>query len=535
VRSEETPVLIAGGSIVGLSTALFLAWHGVPSVLVERHRGTSIHPRAMGLSPRSMELFRTVGLEDAVRQADPIRVENSGILRVRTLAGEELGWVPTPTPEDISEISPAPWAFSAQDRVEPVVRRRAEELGASLRFETELLRFATEAEGVTAVVRDRATGDERTIRARWLVAADGSRSAIRAHLGIPMRGPGTLAHAMSILFRADLSAQLRGRHFAVCYIEHPDAQGVIAAYDNDRWALGVGYMPQAGQSPDDFSEERCRELVRMCVGAPDLEMEIQAILPWELAADVAGRFEEGPVLLAGDSAHVNPPAGAFGANTGIQDAHNLAWKLAAAAGGSAGDRLVATYDAERRPVAELTVDQALLRNAHRGGEAGPPPGLVDDLAVMLGYSYRSEALVEDAEPGPPLRHPREWTGQPGSRAPHVVLERGGERLSSLDLYGRRFVLVADGDGEGWARAAGPVARRLGLELDAHRLGAGLADVDGRWRRAHGVGAGGAVLVRPDGFVAWRSHTALADPESALESALTRLLCRDAAHPATAGV
>ena len=304
MQSEETPVLIVGGSVVGLSTALFLAWQGVPSVLVERHRGTSIHPRAMGLSPRSMELLRTVGLEDAVRQADPIRVENSGILRVRTLAGEELGWVPTPTPEDISEISPTPWAFSAQDRVEPVLRRAAEELGASLRFGTELVSFEAGPEAVRAVVRDRESGAEREIRARWLVAADGNRSSIRTALGIPMRGPGTLANAMSILFHADLTELLRGRHFAVCYIEHPEAQGVIAAYDNDRWALGVGYVPQAGQSPADFSEERCRDLVRTALGAPDLDPDILARHAHDLLEQLVHRAKRAGAL-RGDAGSVD--------------------------------------------------------------------------------------------------------------------------------------------------------------------------------------------------------------------------------------
>jgi 2-polyprenyl-6-methoxyphenol hydroxylase-like FAD-dependent oxidoreductase len=526
VQSEETPVLIVGGSVVGLATALFLAWQGLPSVLVERHRGTSIHPRAMGLSPRSMELLRTVGLEDEVRRADPIRVENSGILRVDTLAGEELGWVPTPTPDDISEISPAPWAFSAQDRVEPVLRQRAEELGADLRFGVELVSFEPGPDAVTALVRNRESGDERTIRARWLVAADGSRSPIRRRLGIPMRGPGTLANAMSILFHADLSAALRGRHFAVCYIESPEAQGVLAAYDNDRWALGVGYTPQAGQSANDFTPERCRHLVRKALGTSDLDPEILAILPWELAADVATRFQVGPVLLAGDSAHVNPPAGAFGANTGIQDAHNLAWKLVAVAGGTAGAGLLDSYDVERRPVAAATVDQALMRQAFRGDGAADPPGLVDDLAVMLGYSYHSDAVLAEAGQVTPLfQHPRQWTGEPGSRAPHVVLERDGRRLSSLDLYGRRFVLLTDAAGGDWCRAAERVSAQLGIELDLHRVGVELTDVGRRWHDVHGLGSGGAVLVRPDGFVATRSHPAAPDAASVLEHALTRLLGR----------
>jgi len=528
MRQDDTPVLIAGGSIVGLSAALFLASHGIKPVLVERHRGISQHPRAMGLSPRSMEILRAVGLEEALRKADPIEVVNSGILHVETLAGREVGWIDTPSPEDISAISPTTWLFAAQDNVEPVIRDRAAELGADIRFHAELESFerATDGTGIVAVVRDHDRAERYQVRARYLLAADGHRSPVRDRLGIALDGPGTLGSAISVLFRADLSAVLRGRRFAVCYIENAQVQGVLAAYDSDRWALGIGYRPEAGETPADFTDDRCAELVRAATGVADLGVELLAVIPWELAAQVARRFQEGEVFLAGDSAHVTPPTGAFGANTGIQDAHNLAWKLAAVLSGAAGPGLLASYDTERRAVGRLTVEQAMLRGSFRDGADGPPPtGILDDLAVMLGYRYGSApAQGKDGQPCE-ARHPRDWSGEPGTRAPHVVLVLGGRSVSTLDLCTGRLVLLAGPEGTAWAAAARQEAARLGVALDGYVVGDDLADADDHWCRAFGVTRRGAVLVRPDGFVGWRCPSAADAPAAAIRRALESVLHR----------
>jgi 2-polyprenyl-6-methoxyphenol hydroxylase-like FAD-dependent oxidoreductase len=523
-NGEQIPVLIVGGSLVGLSSATFLAARGVRSVLVERHESTSIHPRAMGLSPRSMELFATVGLADPLRAAEPIEVVNTGILQVESVAGQELGWIDTPKPSDISAISPSGWMFCAQDKVEPILRRHAEDLGADLRFGRELVSFEQNGEGVSARVRDLSSGAEETILAEHLIAADGYRGGIRSRLGIPLEGPGIVGHAISILFCANLKPYLRGRHFAVCYVANAGAQGVLAAYDNNRWAFGVPYHPEEGESPDDFPPERCRDLVRAAVGVPSLEPEILAVQPWEVTGQVASRYCSGRVFLAGDSAHVTPPTGAFGANTGIQDAHNLAWKLSDA--GHAGRALLDTYDQERRPVGRLTVEQALLRNSART-DAGPPDGLVDDLAVMLGYRYRAGALCCDCDDGPDLRHPREWTGQPGTRAPHVAIERDGRGLSTLDLFGRDFVLIAGREGTEWARTAASLARGQGVRLEAHQIGVDIHDPHDRLHSAFGITHSGAVMMRPDGFVGWRAESSIdtTDCAAVLSSAFATLLGR----------
>ena len=259
-------------------------------------------------------------------------------------------------------------------------------------------------------------------------------------------------------------------------------------------------------------------------------MVIDDIATWRAEANCAERFGDGRVFLAGDAAHVVPPNGGYGGNTGVQDAHNLAWKLALTLGGVAGPGLLDSYDAERRPVGELTVEQAFTRYVMRvapylGTENTQP--IVDDFSMEIGYRYDSPAIV--LEPGSPPRHehPRESAGRPGARAPHVFLERDGTRLSTLDLFGRNFVLLTGAEGAAWLAAAPEVAKELGVDLDVHLVGGdGLADAEGSFPGAFGISPSGAVLVRPDGFVGWRAVTAADAPDNALRQALQALLCRD---------
>jgi hypothetical protein len=237
---------------------------------------------------------------------------------------------------------------------------------------------------------------------------------------------------------------------------------------------------------------------------------------------LADRYREGRVFLAGDAAHTWPPVGGHGANTGMQDAHNLAWKLTAVLRGWAGPALLDTYQAERRPVALETGRQAVLRGLT--GQMMPTgrPGdrLLDDVVIILGYRYASSAVV-GAEHDTVLPAELALTGRPGTRAPHVWLESAGTRVSTLDLFGTGFVLLTGPDGHGWAEAAGD----LGVPLTVHRIGTDLVDVDGRFAEVYELKPATAVLVRPDGFVAWRTDSPAADPRAALGDALTRILSR----------
>jgi putative polyketide hydroxylase len=537
LHDEQTPVLIVGGGLVGLSAAVFLAWHGLRPLLVERRADTSPMIRARAVNPRTMELLAQVGLADRIAGARSPIAGNDQIISAASLASEQAqvqdtGWLAG------RELSQQDWALIDQDALEPILRARASELGADIRFGVELVSLDNGEDAVNAVIED-GEGPPRIVRADYLVAADGHRSPIRALLGIGREGAGTLSHVLNIRFRADLSPALRGRPVLLARINNDTLQGVLMPVDNkDEWTLGVGVSPDADTRASAPTPARCRGLIRAAVGLPELEPELldATPLPWDIAALCAERFTQGRVFLAGDAAHVMPPTGAFGASTGIQDAHNLAWKLAAVLHGHAGPELLASYDAERRPVAELTVRETSRMVQRATSAVAPAP--IDAVTLYFGYRYRSAAVLGD-EPTTaqtaPVEDPREPTGTPGVRAPHVPLARSGEVTGPHSLFGRSWVLLAGPDGDGWLDAGRTVAHRFQLGLDryliVHDAAAAeqsdrLVDTTGRFYDAYGVGPAGAVLVRPDGFVGWRSSTLPAHPEDALSAALAKLMCRE---------
>jgi putative polyketide hydroxylase len=530
---EYTPVLVIGGMVSGLSTAVFLAHHGVPCMVVERRAGSSRHPRIRGVSARSMECFDQVGLTPAIQEIDDSANEGSRVIMAESLAGREIRELVPPHNDAFEGVSPTVEAMCDQDLLEPVLHRRAMELGADVRFGTEMVEFSEEADGVRAVLRTVATGTERVVRASYLVAADGTHSPVRERLAIKRVGPGVFGYRCSILFHADLSEVVRGRSIKICMIERFPGSGLLPRHGG-RWQLTL--PREAHETAADFTEERCVDLIRIAVGLPDLRPQVVGAEPWEVGALVAQRIREGRVFLVGDAAHVMPSTGGFGGNVCIQDAHNLAWKLAAVLDGTAGPALLDTYEQERHPVGSLTMKEAVARTPmfgarNPGGADGKPYAPHDHCSVVFGYRYRSRAVVVEApDDGEPLEDPRRPSGRPGTRAAHVVVDRDGERGSLLDLYGDGFVLLTGPEGEGWQKAAAVAGGALGVSVACHQFGSGpddLRDVDGAWGTAYGVGDTGAVLVRPDGFVAWRSPGAVADPAQALGEALERVLCRGA--------
>ncbi len=519
---ETTPVLIAGGSLVGLSTSLFLAWHGIPSILLEPHPNTSPHPRAFNFNMRTMELFHMVGVEGAIRRAQPAAFQDSGILRAESLAGRELHWITQNTTS--SNLSPMHGSIIGQDVLEPILRAHAEQLGADIRFNTKLVSFEQDTDGVSAVIRDRTARAQRTIRARYLVAADGHNSTIRKRLGIPVCGPGTLGHQLSILFSADIQHLLCGRNLAVCFIYTPTIRKgmcLVFARSGQDLALFTPYYPEKGEHEEDFCGTMGIELVRQAIGIPDLPVEITSARSWEVAAWFAGRFQQDNVFLVGNAAHVTPPAGAFGANTGVADAYNLAWKLAFTLKAEAGPALLSTYTAERLPIARLIVEQsaAMFTNLSSLSADKFSVPSIDYDAVAFGYRYHANDHVCYEDP----HHP---TACVGSHAPHLMLRCTDDRqIATLDLFGRHFVLLTSNAGEPWKLAAHNAAQHLGITVDAYRIGAtgDLLDPPGRFLASYGIGPDGAVLVRPDGFVGWRAQELDQSPEQALTRALGLLL------------
>ena len=381
---EQVPVLIVGGGPAGLTAALLLARYGVPAVLVERHTGTSIHPRARGLNVRTMEIYRALGLEPAIRTAGAALAASRYMLFVDTLAGDEIRRVADdelmPLGDTLDAFTPCGWCQCAQDELEPILVTAARAAGADLRFGTTLTTLRQDSARVTATVVTAATGATQTIETRYVVAADGANSSVREALGVTLNDYGTMGSYVNIYFRADLRALVADREFGICFVENPAAPGLFLAVNNrDRWLFNAEYKPQTGASPADFTPARCLELVRAAVGLPDLAVEILSVLPWEAAARIVPAMTLGRIAFAGDAAHIMPPAGGFGLNTGVQDGHNLAWKLAAVLRG-ADPALLTTYNAERQPVAAALVAQASWDMAAPtpdtiGGPSGPdgPP------------------------------------------------------------------------------------------------------------------------------------------------------------------
>jgi hypothetical protein len=329
--------------------------------------------------------------------------------------------------------------------------------------------------------------------------------------------------ASTIYFCAPLAPLLRGRNLSVILVTNPVLRGFLRIEKPfETGFLVVNTTGDPAHPNEDLwaglTNERCIEFLRAALGDDTIPLAIDDVMKWNARADVAARFSEGRIFLAGDAAHVMPPYGGYGGNVGIQDAHAIAWKLAYVLRGSAGDQLLSTYESERRPAGALTTEQAYTRYVMREAKylnRGDLQPQLDDLNVEMGYRYNSSSIIPEADVGNSIHeNPRESRGRPGSRAPHLWLEPD---VSTLDLFGRNFALLTGREGESWLRAAPLAAQRLGIALDARQIDhASYCD-------SYGISAAGAVLVRPDGFVAWRVRVAGDSPETMLVQALSSVL------------
>jgi 2-polyprenyl-6-methoxyphenol hydroxylase-like FAD-dependent oxidoreductase len=536
---NEAPVLIAGGGLVGLSAAMFLAQNGVPSLALERLKGGSPLPRAAFFHMRTLEMFRSAGIEAEVRaQSEKEFMPEGALVIMDTLAGKKLADIIPSLNEGVDALSPCRRLFVTQPGLEPILRKRAREAGARVIEGLEVVGVEQDGNGVTLTAKDVESGEERKFRGQYLIGADGAHSRVRDLLGINFEGRGVFSNSITIYFRADLSPQLGGKPLSVIYINNPTIGGFFRMdKECQSGFLVVNTVGDpkvdpkaAANAAADVSEPRLIEFVRAGVGVPDLPVKIDGVARWRATSDVAAQFQDGRVFLAGDAAHLMPPNGGFGGNTGIHDVHNLAWKLAMVLKGGAGPRLLSTYETERRPVGKFTVEQAYTRYVTRtapylGANDYQPPA--NDFNIELGYLYQSPAIISENGAGPVHQDPRETFGKPGSRAPHVWLERRGERLSTIDLFGRSFVLLAGPEGSAWCDAARDAGGQFqSLKLDAYSVGSQyLRDPEGRFCEAYGLYGSGAALVRPDGFIAWRARSMHRDPFGELTRALVDLLMK----------
>jgi putative polyketide hydroxylase len=538
---SELPVLIVGGGPVGLTASILLSRHGVRSLLVERHPGTSIVPKARGINARTMEMYRQCGVEDDIRAAGLAPQSTGLIVWTESLAGREIERrVPGRFAPKNQGVTPVLNCLCAQDDLEPVLRRvaTAQPL-AELRFNTELMELHQDADGVDAMLKNRQTGAETSVRARYVIAADGNQSRIRRALGVQMIGRENVYDSVNILFNADLRPWTANRPAALYFVEQPDLRATFLTINaHDRWSFLIHSIKHYGYTAADFAPERCIALIRQAVGVPELPVTILGVSAWEASAHVADQYRHGRIFLAGDAAHEMPPTGGFGLNTGVQDVHNLVWKLAAVLHDQAADSLLDTYHPERQPLGTLitkaSLDNSLSmgRTARQEGAKLPRSEFLSEQGLIFGATYVSAAVVADGTLPPAIDDPVTQyvpSAHPGCRAPHVWLERDGERISTIDLFGPRFVLLTGPRGHAWREAAAAQAAPSRPELVAYTIGGDgeVADPADTWQAAYGVEDDGAVLVRPDGQVAWRSRSGSGEATAVLRAALDAVLGMDA--------
>jgi putative polyketide hydroxylase len=522
LREERVPVLIVGAGGAGLSLSLLLRQQGIASLLVEQRSDVSWFPRARNLNFRTLEVFRGLGLEEQVIAAGS---HVSRMFRKETLASpgrQEFPAVDQATrivdhPEILTPEPPT-W-YCPQSRLEPLLLAAARQRGADVRYNTELVSFTQDRRRVTATIRNRSTGTSHLVRADYLVACDGAHSHIRDALGVKTEGLGELdEHYIFVYFRANWGELIRGYEADAILIDQSDFRGFFLITDVDRGMLLIQDGAGTERSAQTYTIERCRDLVLKGLGKRDLAVEIVDIAHWQPAQLVAEHFQQGRIFLLGDAAHTMPPKLGLGLNTAVQSAQNLAWKLAAVLKGQASPQLLATYETERHPVGLLASEQSLVGPAASVLTQGSDDKLlaakkrVSLFSLIVGYRYRSQAVLHDGDGlfSPPqielLESPGQLTALPGTRVPHLWVERHGQRISTLDLLDGRFVLLVGPAGKPWQTTAPAVAASRGIELAVYRLAADgdLLDREDSWRTKLGMSGAGAVLVRPDGFVAWRS-------------------------------
>jgi putative polyketide hydroxylase len=540
MSTHRSSVLMAGAGIGGLSMSAMLGRRGVDSLLVEKRRATFIYPKARNLNFRSLEILRRLGVGDAV---DAVAEHISTMVCKETLSSPEQSGVfdAASMLSSAEGLSPEAYGrYCPQSRLEPILLDESRRLGGEVRYRTELKSFKQDDTGIVATIKDLDTGMTSDVFADYLVAADGTHSPIREKLGISTSGFGRLPiFVVFMYFRAPW------RQFVPdlgdgdgVQITNPDVNGIFIVAKGDLGVFAATYFPSRGETVDQFTPERCRQMLLAAIGAP-IDVEIVDIGPWQPSEQVADQFRCGRIFLLGDSAHTMPPFKGGGANSAIESAHNLAWKVAAVLSGTAGPELLDTYHAERHPVGRFAARQSLTGPALSffPSEDDRPKLLTEEdlplFYMIAGYKYRSSAVMSDqATPADPdavqLVEAEELRGEAGTRVPHTWVQGGeGPRVSTLDLLGPGFTLFVGSAGAPWTNASDAVCRSLGVSVGVRSVGADadFRDVDGRWAALTGLRPDAALLVRPDDFVAWRADTLPESPESALNQALSRILGR----------
>lgn len=565
-KMEETDVLVVGAGPMGATTALSLARLGVKVLMVNRYNWTANTPRAHITNQRAVEVLRDLGVEeDTRREATPWEWMGDTLFTT-SLAGPEIARLRTwgtgdKRIGDYMQGSPCPMLDIPQNKMEPILVKHAAAQGAALAFNTEYMGHEQDATGVTVTLRDVLSGRERLVRAKYLVGADGARSKVLDDAGLKVEGQLARAATAYVLFKADLTRYVAHRPSILYWIVTSNAafgeigMGLLRAIDPwDRWIAGWGFDMNKGDA--NFSPDEVLAKVRLLVGDPDLEIEVESTSVWHVNQAHAPVYSKGRVFCGGDAVHRHPPSSGLGSNTCMQDAFNLAWKLAYVVKGHAGEQLLDSYTLERAPVGaqivkranQSRVDYGALNECFRDKQAADPveaglrkladPGAEgiarrDALAKALelkNYEFNAQgvelnqrctsgAVIADPQAGEEVwkRDQQLYlqaTTRPGAKIPHAwLIGHQGRRLSMLDLVGRGRTTVVTGiAGQAWAQAV----RAMGLPyLDVVVVGEpGALDVYCEWHAVREIEEAGALLVRPDGVVAWRSMRGVADADQA---------------------
>ncbi|MBB5938752.1 FAD-dependent monooxygenase [Streptomyces zagrosensis] len=573
----HVPVLIVGNGPAGLTASLALSRYGIRHLMVGKYQGGAHTPRAHLLNQRTGEILRDLGVEDKVlAEATPSHLFSNHVF-MSTFAGPEVSRIDAygNGPERIGDYraaSPSQMCNLAQHLLEPILTREAERAGVGeLRFGQEFLRMTQDADGVTAVIADRQSGQEYVVRCDYLIGADGAKSRVLEQAGLTVEGQTGLAKVASVWFEADLSRYSEDRP-AILYMGavpgNPphDGRVFVSIRPWQEWVYLRFFGPDEEFDPNDH--ESMVAHIRESIGDTSVSIKIKTISPWEVNAVVAPRYASGRVFCVGDAVHQMPPTNGLGLNSAVADSFNLCWKLKLVLEGDAGPELLDTYQSERLPIGGQIVDRAVrsmldflgipaalgfTAEQSAAEQSALLRGLADDTAeaadrraalaaatdrinyqvnahgVEIGYRYRAGARVDDGTPEPVQDTDPELfyqaTTWPGARLPHAWLEDGRRRLSTLDVVGQgRFVLLTGRGGEAWHDAAREASRLTGVTVTVRTIGAaeGLRDPYGTWERLREVAADGCVLVRPDGHVAWRAHTsgAVEDLPKVLSSLLS---------------
>ncbi len=518
-------------------------------MLVEKHPGTATHPKASYFNVRTMEVLRQLGIAADVYAT---ALFPQGVSFYTSLRGYKLGVLSgADAPDHIQRVmrsTASPGCVSSQIVLEAILAEHADRAPhATLLFGHEKTALEQDDDGVRTTVVERATGEQIVIESAYVIACEGVRSPTREALGRSLVGPPPFGHVINIYLEADLQSLVEERDQALFWTATPKAPGAFIALGGDRrkYCFNTPWFPEDGERLEDYTEARCMERVRAALGTDELPVKILAIGSWVLCGQVIDHFRAGRVFFGGDTAHLNIPTGGFGFNTGMQETHNLAWKLAAVLRGDAPDALLDTYHDERRPIAEFNVEQS-RENAVKIRDTGATfGGRVPDceevdldtplgraqrarktaaiaeqkthflfLGQEIGYGYwDSPIIVPDGTRHYAEEHHVENpvyeyvpNARPGARAPHCWVARADApdvRVPLHDLFGRDFVLLTHGPaGAQWARTLTDAHR-----VRHHHVGGDLLDVDDTWSTNYGIPGDGAVLVRPDGHVAWRAFDA----------------------------